>query len=317
MAKSRKGSTGYDVYAAHTPAEIDSIISLGTCWAWETTEGDERRGSKTRECARRRYQDVVKGRFSKPDVDALQTLLLGTSPRAGLEGWFALEVDFQLDRPWFSKDTAPLHCFDNPVRKDRVFGIPLMAAASWKGLLRWACRMQAGLGQHLREHHNSMQGWKDPGWIVHLFGNTRGEETVFTRGALAFRPTWFNGIGFELINPHTRYGKGQSGGRPPRPKVTPIPFEVVPKGAKGTLNLLYAPTQAHPVSTESTTFQRLFCAIEDLLTVYGFSAKRSSGWGRAQIKSWKISGVGGLHESQAARECLERLQEVRCPGGGR
>lgn len=52
--------------------------------------------------------------------------------------WFAIDVSFRLTSPWYSKDDRPLHVLVNPVRKDRVFGVPFMSAASWKGLLRWA-----------------------------------------------------------------------------------------------------------------------------------------------------------------------------------
>ena len=58
---------------------------------------------------------------------------------------FGIEVSFTLETPWYSKDDRPFHVLDNPVRKDRVFGVPFMSAASWKGLLRWAYGMKAGL----------------------------------------------------------------------------------------------------------------------------------------------------------------------------
>lgn len=61
------------------------------------------------------------------------------------EGWLAIEIAFMLCAPWYSKDDRPFHVLDNPVRKDCVFGVPYMSAASWKGLLRWACRMGAEL----------------------------------------------------------------------------------------------------------------------------------------------------------------------------
>jgi CRISPR-associated protein Cmr2 len=106
-----------------------------------------------------------------------------------------------------------------------------MSAASWKGLLRWACRMQAGLCRHLESQGMKMEGWKDPVWIVHLFGNERAEGEEFSRGALIFYPTWFSKVDFEVINPHKR--KTRAG-------TQPIYYEVVPAGTKGSLRLLYA-----------------------------------------------------------------------------
>src|SRR5690606_38477625 len=86
--------------------------------------------------------------------------------------WVAVGVEFTLQAPWYSRDDVPFHVLDNPVRRDRVLGLPFMAAASWKGLLRWACRMEHehGLFQHLDEHHGSLKGWREPDDIVHLFG---------------------------------------------------------------------------------------------------------------------------------------------------
>ena len=52
--------------------------------------------------------------------------------------WF-LQFTFTLARPWISKDDDPFYVTEsvNPVRKDKVFKVPTMSAASWKGLLRW------------------------------------------------------------------------------------------------------------------------------------------------------------------------------------
>jgi CRISPR-associated protein Cmr2 len=194
--------------------------------------------------------------------------------------WFALEVAFELMSPWYSKDDRLFHVLDNPVRKDRVFGVPFMAAASWKGMLRWACRMQAGLREHF-EQGQSFKDWSDPVWILHLFGNEKGATDHFQQGALAFYPTWFDKIGFEVINPHDR---------PRRAGTQPIYYEVVPgrrpkqnnpngyeEGGKGTLRLLYAPWPG----------MRGMTAPAEWLTHCGISAKRTVGWGTAEITKWR------------------------------
>lgn len=202
-------------------------------------------------------------------------------------GWLAVEVPFTLQTPWYSKDDRPFHVLDNPVRKDRVFGVPYMSAASWKGLLRWACRMQAGLREHLEKHDGLLGSWEDPGWIVDLFGNEKGEDSTFQQGALVFYPTWFHRIGFEVINPHSR--KTRAG-------TQPIYYEVVPPNCKGTLRLLYAPLPGQAaregVDAEAA-LGMLLEAAEKLLTVYGFSAKRTSGWGLATVGEWSVRGSGG------------------------
>ncbi len=193
------------------------------------------------------------------------------------KGWLVLEIQFKLCTPWYSKDDRPFHVLDNPVRKDRVFGVPYMSAASWKGLLRWACRMQAGLHEHLQRHGGKMDDWRDPDWIVHLFGNEKGKKEDFLRGALAFYPTWFNKVGFEVINPHSR--KTRAG-------TQPILYEVVPPNTEGVLRLLYAPLpgdDARGTAERIGALQNLLDAAEQLLTVYGFSAKRTAGWGVAEV----------------------------------
>ncbi|MCL4509267.1 MAG: RAMP superfamily CRISPR-associated protein [Chloroflexi bacterium] len=196
------------------------------------------------------------------------------------DSWIGFEVKFTFQTPWYSKDDRPFHVLDNPVRKDRVFGVPYMAAASWKGLLRWACRMQSGLLDHLANHNGKLDGWQDPGWIVHLFGNEKGETEDFQRGALVFYPTWFSKIGYEVINPHSRVTRAGT---------QPIYYEVVPANTPGTLCLLYAPLLGAVARDEvnpGATIGHLLDASEALLATYGISAKRTAGWGTARVDRW-------------------------------
>ena len=197
--------------------------------------------------------------------------------------WFAIDVSFTLTSPWYSKDDRPLHILDNPVRKDRVFGVPFMSAASWKGLLRWACRMQAGLSDHLEKHDMRIEGWEDPSWILHLFGNERGEDERFRSGALVCHPTWFDKVGFEVINPHDRARRAGT---------QPIYYEVIPAGTTGMLRLLYAPLPGEierDQTTPITFISDLIDSIRALLENYGISAKRTAGWGTARIDTWTES----------------------------
>jgi len=190
-------------------------------------------------------------------------------------------VGFELLTPWYSKDDRVFHVMDNPVRKDRVFGVPYMAASSWKGLLRWACRMQAGLQKHLRENDGKIEGWRDPDWILHLFGNEKGEEEDFHRGALVFYPTWFDKIGFEVINPHSRERRAGT---------QPIYYEVVPPGTKGKFYIPWPGIK--PEAKPGEVIPKLLEAIEKLLATYGISAKRTVGWGTAKITEWKAYRKG-------------------------
>lgn len=226
---------------------------------------------------RRAYAEAV----SKCSLGLPASLNLHPTQSPLLSSWLAIEVTFSLLTPWYSKDDRPFHVLDNPLRKDRVFGVPFMSAASWKGLLRWACRMEHGLLAHLAGHDGQMRDWDDPDWIVHLFGNERGDGKEFSRGALHCYPTWFDKVGFEVINPHNRARRAGT---------QPITYEVVPPGTAGALRLLYAPLPdaAEGGQARTRTIEMLLDAIEKLLTVYGFSAKRTAGWGTSKTEQFTV-----------------------------
>jgi CRISPR-associated protein Cmr2 len=255
-----------------------------------------------KENARRRYMKHASGEITLPDRVFLANFSFLPS-----SNWLTFQVDFELLTPWYSKDDRLFHLLDNPVRKDRVFGVPFMAASSWKGTLRWACRMQAGLRKHF-ESGKRFEDWTDPDWILHLFGNEKGEQENFHQGALAFYPTWFDKIGFEVINPHDRRRRAGT---------QPIYYEVVPPGAKGTLSLLYAPWPGMEPSVEiKEAIPKLLEAVEILLTTYGISAKRTVGWGTAKILQWH--GFHKTHGStdQDNREALwQEVQSWLSEGG--
>ncbi len=197
-----------------------------------------------------------------------------------VDDWFGLEVNFTLQTPLYSKDDRPFHILDNPMRKEKVFGLPYISASSWKGMLRWACQMHEGLRKHLKNNNMQMEGWQDPPWILHLFGNPRGEAKHFRSGALVFYPTFFNRLSFEVINPHSRAR---------RAGIQPIFYEVVPAGAQGTLWLLYAPApgaaERDKVNAEKIK-DNLKNSIEALLEKYGIGAKHTAGWGLAKIDKY-------------------------------
>ena len=258
------------------------------------------RGDDQRIQARRRYVgEVASKTFSLPSaLSVLKSPDFGSACAGWPASWFALEVEFELLTPWYSKDDRVFHVMDNLVRKDRVFGVPFMAASSWKGLLRWACRMQVGLREHLRKNEGRLEGWRDPDWILHLFGNEKGEEEAFHQGALVFYPTWFDKIGFEVINPHSRERRAGT---------QPIYYEVVPPGAKGTLYLLYAPWAGmKPYVNPEEFLSTLLEAVETLLANYGISAKRTAGWGTAKIIEWRSYRKGQTSVQANTRKALQQ-----------
>jgi len=253
-----------------------------------------------------------------------------------------LQFTFTLAKPWMSKDDDPFYVAEsvNPVRKDKVFKVPCMAASSWKGLLRWtmmhillALKRDALTDKEFAQErlHQSM-----------LFGDEKGEEPgqvkdfaacldslkptsrqeyvrlLRTRynlkdddplphhaGRLRFYPTFFDRIDVEVINPHsceTRAG------------THPIYLECVPAGAKGFFSLLYVPfdligqPEEEVKKQAAEDLQRVAEAVGAMMLTYGFSAKRTSGYGTASdvVKFGqlihKIQGVtflqGGVPQTQ-------------------
>ncbi len=183
---------------------------------------------------------------------------------------FFLQFTFTLATPYISKDDEVFYICDNPVRKDKVFKVPMVSGSNWKGNLRWVMRKNAGL---IDENPKA----KDSKQIIRLFGNEKGNEKKFRRGRLNFYSTFFNKISLEVINPHDRKTKAGT---------KPIYIESVPEGATGVLSLLYVPfdlmgnPDAEKVRGEVAKDLRLICkAIRNMMLTYGFSAKKSSGFG--------------------------------------
>jgi CRISPR-associated protein Cmr2 len=268
------------------------------CAEWAMRGDDQRIESRNRYIEEvTSKKEVTSKAFSLPSaLSVLESPDFDSAHTGWPASWLGIKVGFELLTPWYSKDDRVFHVMDNPVRKDRVFGVPYMAASSWKGLLRWACRMQAGLQKHLRENDGKIEGWRDPDWILHLFGNEKGEEEDFHRGALVFYPTWFDKIGFEVINPYSRERRAGT---------QPIYYEVVPIGTNGTLSLLYAPWPGmKPEAKPGEIMPKLLEAIEALLATYGISAKRTVGWGTAKITEWKAYRKGQDPVQAGTREEL-------------
>lgn len=173
---------------------------------------------------------------------------------------FMLRVPFNLRKPYLSKDDRTFHILDNPVRKDKVFQTPMVASTSWKGALR-AALWQLGYQ-------------KEDEQIIRLFGDAREDETG-QAGRLYFYPTFFDKIGLEVINPHDRKkGTGKN----------PILIESVPggekgKGAIGEFILLYVPLGEVQESEVAEDLKLTAEGVEAMLTIYGFGAKTSSGFG--------------------------------------
>ncbi len=111
------------------------------------------------------------------------------------------------------------------------------------------------------------------------------------RGRLNFYPTFFDNIGYDVITPHKR----ETG----VPNPGPIFLEVVPEKTKGTLNFLYHPfdllfLRGRDLSKEDCSeilndIQLIKVMTINLLCEYGFSSKKSSGYGIVDSEQLKGS----------------------------
>jgi len=106
-------------------------------------------------------------------------------------------------------------------------------------------------------------------------GYVAGDVEGF-QGCLYFYPTFFTQLGLEVINPHDRQSNAGK---------QPIYFECVPAGASGDFTLLYVPCdQADVVEARAQAaadVQVVMAGVAALMTVYGFGAKTSNGYGTA------------------------------------
>lgn len=129
------------------------------------------------------------------------------------------------------------------------------------------------------------------------------------QGRLRFFPTFFDKINLEVINPHDRESGAGS---------QPIYFECVPRATPGTFTLIYVPygftgqdedpkqSEARKRDQVAADLEALAGGVISMLTVYGFGAKTSSGYGVAEDR---LAGIGTL----AIRAALPGLVEPVSP----
>jgi len=205
------------------------------------------------------YEEV----FETPKIDLAKLLPYS----------FVVQFRFTLAQPYISRDEANFYIIDNPVRKDKIFGLPYVAPTSWKGSLRAALYK---MGQQAKDAQ-----------VKRLFGNDKEVEEPgdLQAGRLYFFPTFFTQKSLEIINPHDRsrqVGKN------------PILIESVPIGAEGVFTLLYLPFNSPAdkdtkslVEQVTEDLELVVEALQKMLCEYGFGAKTSSGFG---LVSEKIKG---------------------------
>lgn len=233
---------------------------------------------------------------------------------------YLIQFTFTLAKAYLSKDDEEFYICDNPVRKDKVFKVPMVSGSSWKGNMRWTALKNYvdDLPVSISDTAELEKWLKRRTHLVRLFGhekevinkylnlilakkrhgelidddNTKEISDRFDeflmkegyissgidgrRGRLNFYPTFFDKIGLEVINPHDRNKKVGT---------APIYIESVPEGAMGIFSLLYVPFdllgRATHIAKEEVS-EDMTCtynALKEMMITYGFSAKKSSGFG--------------------------------------
>lgn len=192
---------------------------------------------------------------------------------------FILQFRFKLSKSYISRNDNDFYIIDNPLVRDKIFQLPMVRPTSWKGSL------QATLWQLGYDKEKNDQKGKQVKRIFGMTDNDRG-----TAGRLFFYPTFFHRVDLEVINPHDRKtGVGARG---------PILIESVPEKTEGGFFLLYVPfdrigEDETETRTQAAEDLRLVAeGIRAMVTMYGFGAKTSSGFGVAEEN---LVGQGQLH----------------------
>lgn len=262
-----------------------------------------------------------------------------------------LEIKFTLRKPYISKDDENFYIIDNPVCKDRVFKVPCIRSTTWKGVLRWISyklfisKLESG---NINENN-----WKEErDKLVRLFGKEKdrlesyvdiivaeklGKEVNEVRrefqeylknnynvkngreGRLIFFTSLLDGISLDVITPLDRIRRSPVRG--------PILIETTPEGAKGKFTLLYVPfdlierlssekieDQQQALKEIKEDLELLKESAPKMMLEYGFSAKKTSGYGviEDEIEFW----INGEHYKGSFDDFRREMDKLISKVGG-
>ncbi len=219
-----------------------------------------------------------------------------------------LKISFTLKKPYTSKDEGEFHIikykeryeeiikiFENPIVRDKFLGCPMVRPSTWKGHLRFAAK-------NVKWEENEKRKI-----IIRLFGSEPKEENAL-KGKLYFFPTFFKEDGIrDVITPLDRNTRTPVEGK------SPINLEVMNAGTKGEFYILYLP---YPKGNEfkeedvKEDLKFLADALELMFYTYGFSAKKTSGFGVIQetLNEGKIWIKSGANTQE---KIFPKLDEVK------
>ncbi len=201
-----------------------------------------------------------------------------------------ISLKFQLLSPLLTADDDSFYLFDNPVKKDHIFGVPYLAAASIKGLTSDAFQRAfpnenwKNLGKNDSDRTIAYRKQKEfyAQTARRLFGVANNGEVSLNGydnevGRLHFAPIWFSYIQYLVMNPSSSTGNS-----------VPIQFEAIAKDSdknapvEATINFWYINKVDGKESSElevRTDLSLLLAAMSEWLPALGLGAKRLAGYG--------------------------------------
>lgn len=154
--------------------------------------------------------------------------------------------------------------FENPIVRDKFTGLPAVKPSTWKGHLRFAAN---------KAEWENEQEKKEI--IRRLFGSESEEKENPLKGRLYFFPTFFTeDTDMDVITPLKRATRIPARG--------PISLEVMKPGKNADFYLLYVPyPKGADFKEEDVNKDLRFLAeaLKLMFYTYGFSAKKTSGFG--------------------------------------
>jgi CRISPR-associated protein Cmr2 len=184
-----------------------------------------------------------------------------------------IQFSFTLKKPYTSKDEGEFYIidgriFENPIVRDKLTGLPTVKPSTWKGHLRFAAEKV---------------DWEkeEKGKIIkRLFGSEPEEKENPLKGRLYFFTTFFSdNAEKDVITPLKRDTRTPARG--------PISLEIMKPDKKGDFYLLYVPYPKEKDFKEEDIDEDLKFLTEALKLMfytYGFSAKKTSGFGVIEEK---------------------------------
>ena len=193
--------------------------------------------------------------------------------RLPLYSW-RMVIPFELEKSLYSREEQFLAHVENQTRREKATGQPCLVGPSWKGALRHAFWE---LGYRTKDPLDAL--------IVRLFGTKEEEE-----GRLRFESSYFMSYGRHMDQKLRAAYRDQD---------KPISYEVVARGEKSELRLLYCPMFDACSHREAEDDAKLVGdAVATLLRQLGVGGKASAGFGTAKDElpkkaEWTMHSSGG------------------------